>query len=85
VWHYAIGDAISLTLRDEVYLAGRFQLPTLHVVTDQHGEDEPTYCLYSDSAKASSRSGHRGMDLTLTRQEAERLRNELTRWLDATA
>ena len=85
LWHYAIGDAISLTLRDEVYLAGRFTLPTLHVITDQHGEDEPTYCLYSQSAKASSRSEHRGLDLALTREEAERLRDELGRWLQATA
>jgi hypothetical protein len=57
----------------------------LHVINDQHGEDEPTYCLYSESAKASSRSRHRGMDLALTRQEAEQLRDELTRWLEATA
>ena len=84
-WHYAIGDPIYLTLRAEVHLAGKFELPTLHVVTDQHVEDEPTYCLYSESAKASSRSGHRGMDLPLTRQEAERLRDELSRWLEATA
>jgi hypothetical protein len=57
----------------------------LHVIADQHGEDEPTYCLYSEVAKASSRSGHRGMDLALTRGEAERLRDELSRWLEATA
>ena len=83
-WHYAIGDAIGLTLGDEVYGAGECKRPTLHVITDQHGEDEPTYCLYSESAKASSRSGHRGMDLALTRQEAEQLRDELSRWLEAT-
>ena len=84
-WHYAIGEAIYLTLRDEVHLAGTFKLPSLHVIADQHGEDEPTYCLYSESAKASSRSGHRGMDLALTRHEAERLRDELSRWLEITA
>jgi hypothetical protein len=84
-WHYAIGDAIYLTLRDEVDLAGKFKLSTLHVVADQHGEDEPTFCLYSESVKPSSRSGHRGMDLALTRQEAGRLRDELNRWLELTA
>ena len=85
-WHYAIGASIVLTLQDEVQHLGELQrLPTLHVVADQHGEDEPTYCLYSESAKASSRSGHRGMDLAFTRQEAERLRDELSRWLEVTA
>ena len=83
-WHYALGDAIDLTLQDEVPSAGN-PLPTLHVLTDQNGDDDPTYCLYSESAKASSRSGRRGMDLTLTRLEAERLRDELSRWLDVTA
>ena len=83
-WHYAIGDAIYLTLRDEVHLACNFKLPTLHVIAEQHGEDEATYCLYSESAKASSRSAHRGMDMALTRQEAERLRDELNRWLEIT-
>ena len=84
-WHYALGDAIDLTLRDEVYIPGKLELPTMHVITDQHGEDEPTYCLYSESAKASSRSAHRGMDLALTRHEAKQLRDELNRWLEATA
>jgi hypothetical protein len=58
--------------------------PTLHLVVDQH-RDEPTFCLYSESARASSRSGHRGMDLALARGEAELLRDELSRWLDITA
>ena len=84
-WHYAMGDAICLSHQREVLGPGELQPPTLHVITDQHCEDEPTYCLYSESAKASSRSRHRGMDLALTRQEAERLRDELTRWLEATA
>jgi hypothetical protein len=54
-------------------------------VVDQHRDDAPPFCLYSDSARASSRSGHRGMDLALTRREAELLRDELSRWLDITA
>jgi hypothetical protein len=83
-WHYAIGAAIALTRQDEVQLAGGLNRPTLHVIADQHHEDEPTYCLYSEWAKASSRSGHRGMDVVLSRQEAEQLRDELTRWLDVT-
>ena len=84
-WHYALGAAICLTHQREVLGSCELKAPTLHVITDQHCEDEPTYCLYSESAKASSRSGHRGMDLALTRQEAEQLRDELTRWLEATA
>jgi hypothetical protein len=84
-WHYALGDAICLTHQREVLGSGELRTHTLHVITDQHGEDEPTYCLYSESATASSRSRHRGMDLALTRQEAEQLRDELTRWLEATA
>jgi hypothetical protein len=84
-WHYAIGDAIGLTLQDEVRRAGTSTPPTLRIITDQHGEDEPTYCLYSESAQASSRSGERGMDLALTRLQAERLRDELSRWLERTS
>ena len=84
-WHYALGDAICLTHQREVHSVCEPALPTLHVITDQHGEDEPTFCLYSQSAKASSRSGHRGMDLALSRQEAAHLRDELSRWLAATA
>ena len=57
----------------------------MHVIADQHGADEPTYCHYSEVAKASGRSGHRGMDLALTRVEAEQLRDELSRWLEVTA
>jgi len=67
-WHYAIGEAIVLTFQ-RGHLVGERKQPTLHVIADQHGEDEPTYCLYSEVAKASSRSGHRGMDLPLTRRE----------------
>ena len=84
-WHYAIGAAIVLTLHDEAHLAGELKRPTLHVVADQHDVHEPTYCLYSELAKASSRSEHRGMDLALTRQEAGRLRDELSKWLDITS
>jgi hypothetical protein len=84
-WHYAIGTGIVLTGQDEVLLSGGKKLPTLYVIADQHDQDEPTYCLYSELAKASSRSGHRGMDLTLTRREAELLRDQLARWLAATA
>src|SRR3954454_20868559 len=72
-WHYAIGAAIALVLQEHAHLVGEPGSPMLHVIADQHGEDEPTYCLYSEVAKASSRSGHRGMDLALTRGEAERL------------
>ena len=84
-WHYAIGAAIALTRQDEVHLAGGPKTPALHLIADQHHEDEPTFCLYSELAKPSSRSGHRGMDLVLSRQEAGRLRDELARWLDVTA
>jgi hypothetical protein len=84
-WHYAIGAAIVLTLQGDDLVVGEPNTPTLHVIADQHGADEPTYCLYSRLARASSRSGHRGMDLTLTRVEAEKLRDELSRWLEVTA
>lgn len=84
-WHYAIGAAIVLSGQDEVHLPDGPKRPALYVVADQHDEDEPTFCLYSELAQASSRSGHRGMDLTLARREAELLRNELARWLAATA
>jgi hypothetical protein len=84
-WHYVIGAAIVLSGQDEVHLMGGPKRPALYVITDQHDQDEPTYSLYSELAKASSRSGHRGMDLALTRREAELLRDELTRWLAATA
>jgi hypothetical protein len=84
-WHYAIGEAIGLTLQEDAQPVGEPERPRLYVVVDQHGEDDPTYCLYSEVAKASSRSGHRGMDLALTRQEAEHLRDELSRWLEVTA
>ena len=83
-WHYAIGTGIRLTLQADAHV-GAPALPTLHLIADQHGEDDTTYCLYSKAARASSRSGHKGMDLALTRPEAERLRDELTRWLELTA
>jgi hypothetical protein len=57
----------------------------MRMVVDQHGDDDPTYCLYSEAAMASSGSAHRGLDLVLTRREAEQLRDELSHWLDVTA
>src|SRR3954462_13166031 len=45
-WHYAIGAAIAL-VQEHAHLVGEPGSPMLHVIADQHGEDEPTYCLYS--------------------------------------
>jgi hypothetical protein len=54
-------------------------------VSHHVGDAEPIFCLYSESAKSNSTSDVKGMDLEITRDEARRLRDGLTRWIDATA